>query len=42
MDPVIGVDLADHKSERELATHQSYLDINVIDEEFVLQEQNHA
>ena len=41
VDPVISVGPVCHQRERVLASHQSYLDINVIDQELILQEQVH-
>ena len=41
-DLVIGVDSASHKCKRRLTAHQMYLDIDAVDQEFILQKQIHV
>ena len=42
VDLVIGVDTAGHEHKCILASHQSYLDIDAVDQEFILQEHVHV
>ena len=39
---VIGVDSTSHECKRSLTAHQSYLDIDAVDQEFILQKQVHV
>ena len=39
---IIGVDPTSHECKSRLTTHQSYLDIDAVDEEFILQKENHV
>ena len=39
--PVIGVDSASHQCKRRLTAHKTYLDIDAVDQEFILQKQIH-
>ena len=41
-DPVIGVGPTSHQRKRSLTAHQSYLDIDAVDQEFILQKQIHV
>ena len=41
-DLVIGVDSASHECKRRLTAHQTYLDIDAVDQEFILQKQIHV
>ena len=41
-DIVIGVDSASHEWKRRLTTHQTYLDIDAVDQEFILQKHIHV
>ena len=40
--PVIGVVSTSHERKRSLTAHQSYLDIDVVDQEFILQKHIHV
>ena len=42
VDPVIGIGPASHKCKRGLTAHQSYLNIDAVDQEFILQKQVHV
>ena len=42
VDPVIGVVPSSHERKRRLTAHQSYLDIDAVDQEFILQKQIHV
>ena len=39
---VIGVDPTSHECKSRLTTHQSYLDIDAVDQEFILQKEIHV